>query len=193
MIKALLLAWGLQGAAAAVTTRPLDTSVRRRVANIVETMQLPGVDVSVEWMPCGEMNGMYINAAHTIFMCDEDEADPDVAVFIAAHEMGHAIIEQREIPVTGSEEAAADELGVLGCVAGDELTAVDAAGLWLAEMKGKDDPADPHPGHAKRAYTLICLADGAESEPDDLTCQSKLNHVAYTWRRLLSVDWKDGE
>lgn len=91
------------------------------------------------------------------------------------HEMGHALIDQMQLPVLGREEDAADSLAVVLIdglwerPAAEDL-ARDVARSWLlsdlrAEREGHEPPWwDTHSMDLQRYYNHVCLFYGADPE-----------------------------
>jgi hypothetical protein len=111
----------------------------------------------------------------TVFPEGKFNADDLTALaeeFIVAHEMGHALMHQLELPITGLEEDAADgfatfytvnQVGRGPAIAGSML--VDE----LAREQGDptvEDFASDHPITQQRVYNFLCLVAG--SDPDKL-------------------------
>ncbi len=90
--------------------------------------------------------------------------------FVVAHEFGHALIANYNLPVLGSQEDAADTIATitllhLPSALGYRVTS-DAARFWAA-FSGRQSPpdlaeyADTHGFDLQRADNIICLAAGA--------------------------------
>ncbi len=86
------------------------------------------------------------------------------------HELGHAVIDQLQVPIFGQEEDAADALSILLIDAlydeeSAEAIAYDSAALFWAEAQ--EEPAfwDVHGPDEQRFFNTICLFYGAA--PDD--------------------------
>lgn len=156
------------------------------VAKVVDEMTLPGMEVSVEVMPCGQINAFYYPPMKAIVVCREAlELDPGVLRFFIAHEMAHAIIDQYDIPVPSSEEAAADELAAVALIGmGDKVAVVDVS-MFFANHPDTEDVWDDHQSHAKRAASALCLVAGSEAVALLPDCGDKFHHAARTWLRLL--------
>ena len=90
---------------------------------------------------------------------------------VVAHEMAHAVIETRDIPMLTSEEAAADELAAITLVAaGMERSLISLSALPNGVHGGGMfmqmglvpalDISDEHPPHGYRAAHLACMIMG---------------------------------
>ncbi|HEU4656483.1 MAG TPA: DUF4344 domain-containing metallopeptidase [Capillimicrobium sp.] len=90
--------------------------------------------------------------------------------FVIAHEMGHALVRELKIPVTGREEDAVD--GFAAYLLADNpkfgpLTALSAAMFFaaLTEQRGPledTDFADEHSVHEQRVYQFLCWLYGSD-------------------------------
>ena len=131
------------------------------------------------------------------------------------HEMGHALIDIYELPITGPEERVADQFGafmVLGFleqeIAHDIMmdTAID---FWLAAEENPDLTesafADTHGLNKQRFYDLACWAYGSDPDyhqymwssedwiPEIRLYWCELEYVTtmYAWDILLAPFFKD--
>jgi hypothetical protein len=99
------------------------------------------------------------------------EAVGAVDSFILAHEFGHALIHNFELPVLGREEDAADGVATALLLLASEgsVYAADAAEFWL-NFSGRQNPpqlaeyADNHSFDRQRADNILCWIGGAEEE-----------------------------
>jgi hypothetical protein len=99
------------------------------------------------------------------------EAVGAVDSFILAHEFGHALIHNFELPVLGREEDAADGIATaLLLLAGEgSVYAADAAEFWL-NFSGRQNPpalaeyADNHSFDRQRADNILCWIGGSDEE-----------------------------
>jgi Putative metallopeptidase len=88
--------------------------------------------------------------------------------FIFAHEFGHALIADYELPVLGKEEDAADAIStlVLLTVPNGAEYAASAAAFW-ADFSGRQEPpalaafADQHSLDLQRAFDILCWIAGS--------------------------------
>ncbi|WP_267224978.1 DUF4344 domain-containing metallopeptidase [Dyella silvae] len=129
--------------------------------------------------------------------------------FILLHELGHALIDQLKLPITGREETAADEFAAVMLlqyidhneVRGTVENSLNYAGTFLAEDDGKYDLAvfaDEHEIGKQRHFNLLCILYG--SAPADFlsvvtkmglpeeradTCPTYATRVRSTWGDLL--------
>ena len=99
------------------------------------------------------------------------EAVGAVDSFILAHEFGHALIHNFELPVLGREEDAADGIATALLLLASEgsVYAADAAEFWI-NFSGRQNPpqlaeyADSHSFDRQRADNILCWIGGAEEE-----------------------------
>ena len=154
--------------------------------DIVEKMNAlyPDVTVDVRWEPCGTLNSFYYFNAQKIILCTEFEAYPGAAVFVAAHEMAHAI--QHQLTDVTSEQDA-DELAALAMVKfgyTDEL--LDAAMFWK-QRSYQGRTGEEHPAAGFRAWELACIAAGSEGAPN--MCVALYYGLVVRWSERLKSDW----
>ena len=154
---------------------------------IVRDMSFGGrVKVHVTYADCGEANALYYPGGE-LRLCNEMLTElPAMLPFAAAHEMGHAIIDQLRIPFTGSEEVAADEMASVYLLTHDRYEDVKAAALHFGDDAMDYMFYDPHPDGARRNYTLRCLAEGSIGNPQ-YGCDAQWLRTAIVWVRLLTV------
>lgn len=188
-----LLALGLSTEAGA---RSSHTTYNRTRDAQVEAMQymasaLPDdAEISAEWQDCGMINAFYFPWDSHIVLCNESIYNsPGHAVFEAAHEMGHALVDKRGLPVDGdpkAEERAADELAALALIEMGKLDELQAAGMYYRSQISEYVPADdPHPDYETRAWEIMCLGDGAEDGNPE--CVMLLSLVRARWALAFAL------
>lgn len=148
-----------------------------------ETFALP-TDVYIAVAECGESNAFYDSEKKQLLMCYElyseldelfkddypveaerDEAVAGAFIFVFFHELGHALIDVYELPITGREEDAVDQLSTWILTDGTndgELTAINGAIAFALLGDGnKELPFwDEHSFSQQRFYNTICLVYG---------------------------------
>ncbi|GAB3338923.1 DUF4344 domain-containing metallopeptidase [Marilutibacter aestuarii] len=182
---------------------------------------------------CGEVNAFYSAERGEVVMCYEtmqvllqrgeelaagNELDEGFARryldanvrFILLHETGHALISMLEIPITGREEDAVDQLAttlMLRFAGINESTSVVAENLrmasnwFLARSSGKynlDVYADQHALGEQRYFNLQCMLYGSDParyldivtsgdlpEARAKGCPEESRRVSRAWLRLL--------
>ncbi len=189
-----------------------------------ETFALPS-NVYIATAECGEANAFYDAEKKQLTMCDElyleldavfipeypkeaerDEAVSGAFVFIFFHELGHALIDVYELPVTGKEEDAVDQLSTWILTDGTddgELTAINGA-IAFALLSGDGDPNelpfwDEHSLGQQRFYNTICLVYGQNPQkygdfvkngtlPKNRAarCSGEYTQIDRAWSKLLA-------
>lgn len=125
--------------------------------------------------------------------------------FILAHEFGHALIANYELPVLGKEEDAADAIStvVLLNVPNGAQYAASAASFW-ADFSDRQEPpavleyADQHSLDLQRAFDILCWTAGSseqsfeevaelEALPESRleTCRAEYEQLAGSMEKVL--------
>lgn len=202
-------------------------------ADINQSLKLP-VDIPLHGSQCDQANAFWSPSEKTITICYEDadlgqkiftkagDADPissaigsEDATFY--HETGHMAITLYNLPITGKEEDAADQLAAyILLTPGDDgkadvesVTAVkNFARAFAASAAARTeldaaDMADVHSLDQQRVYNLQCLIYGAnpEANADMVTkdglpeeraqgCVDEWKQVEHAWSTLLDEHWK---
>lgn len=137
---------------------------------------------------CGEVNAYFSPETKEITMCTEyvtflhevfakamknkdaaAEAADDAVMLIFFHELGHALINLYDLPITGKEEDAVDQLAVLIAADGSKEGAksvINGAISWTLIGQDIDDSAfaDEHSLNKQRFYNMLCLLYGQDPE-----------------------------
>jgi hypothetical protein len=178
-------------------------------------------NVVIAGSECGEPSAFYRPEARRVTLCYEllaelssrfrssPEADILVAgttAFVLLHEVGHALIHVLDLPTTGREEDAVDQLATLlmlgeGAV-GDSLAF--AAAEWFLQSAQRTRItrlafADEHGLDAQRVYSIICWVHGRDPSryPEIVRegwlpaaraerCPAEYARVSRSWTRLLA-------
>jgi hypothetical protein len=129
-------------------------------------------------------------------------------LFVALHELGHALVGQLRLPVLGREEDAADYFATLAMLeTGTEFSVnvlVQAARGWfLSDRRDKKQGNmltfyDEHGLDQQRAFAIVCLMVGSDAQqfkglanwvqmPEDrqLTCRTDYENAKYAWDLVL--------
>lgn len=202
-----------------------DKTLEKAADRLNRSLILPQ-DIYLRTKDCGQTNAFYNPQDVSITVCyelmehfykifrssgDEDQKAYDsmfdAITFVFLHEMGHALVDQYKLPVTGNEEDAADRLSSFVCIEelGDEgvraiLAAADAMRIE-SKMKTKTDRdmADEHLLQEQRFFNSLCMVYG--SNPDKYTnivdnnylpqeravrCPSEYQRTAGSWSDLLA-------
>ncbi len=160
------------------------------VEGLNESLNLP-VDISINFKQCGEENAYYDPDTTAITVClelfteprakleafydndeDTDAAIRGYALSIIYHEVGHAVVNVMEIPITGREEDAVDQFAVWWLAGNDEgdLSIIDAALGFYEDPEGdarsgtsEDSLADEHSLSQQRYYNFLCWVYGSDT------------------------------
>jgi putative metallopeptidase DUF4344 len=176
-------------------------------------------DVALTFGECGEPNAFYHPEERAVVLCfelveeldgvfardqDAERSVEDALVFLALHEVGHALVDVLDLPVTGREEDAADQLAALVLVDGSEegvVAAINGVRSLPADEDALDDLtlADEHALNAQRYYSVLCLVYGHDPDTyagwvEDGTlpperaarCPQEYEQAARAWDRLLA-------
>ncbi len=203
----------------------------RTVAAVNDIIALPR-DAAVLVGDCGRIDTYYDPGAPGIVVCHEllvylrqlfgrttkDPAALDRAVlgatfFVFLHELGHALVDQLDLPVTGKEEDAVDQLATVILIrsGGTGLSmALDGAHAFLllgksARGSERTEFWDEHSFEQQRYYAITCLVYGSNPEAmarlvgnDGLpqtraaTCPQEYARIDRAWRTLLGEHGKPG-
>jgi hypothetical protein len=165
-----------------------EKSLEEAAAELNKAFSLPH-DILIGFDECDEANAFYDKERKQVTVCyqlaedlyeafrgeyksDEeiDEVVGNATTFVFFHEVGHALVDAYDLPVTGREEDAVDQLSVLvladGTDEGDK-TVLDAALSFAAESDSELDElafADEHSLDRQRFYNIICLLYGQNGE-----------------------------
>lgn len=188
-------------------------------------------DVEVRLVECGEVNAFYDSNEKAVLLCYEvfdhfleifskgrtgastDASDEEVAgkavaalVFTFYHELGHALIDVYDLPVTGREEDAVDQLATVMLLetwdGEDSENAILSSAEWFdldaSEKENEPDMADEHSLDQQRYYNLVCWIYGSDPEyfsavADDWglpaeraeRCSSEYARMSASWGTLL--------
>lgn len=193
------------------------------VADLNETFALPQ-DVLISFDACGEENAYYDAENAQITMCyeliryyadafaadEERETDYETEVLYAGfftffHELGHALVDQYQLPIVGREEDAVDNFAAILLTESEEEDAVIAAieqfDLDAAAEAEEEDLAfwDEHSLSVQRGYNMTCLLYGSDPEsyqdwveadwlPEERAeqCEAEYEQAINSWETLLA-------
>lgn len=193
---------------------------------INQRLELPET-INLGFVECGEANAWYLSEAREVVVCIElvdyyyqllrahyekgDELDQAVAAafsFIVLHEVGHALVDVLDLPVTGREEDAVDQLAVwlLLQEAGGDTAVADAAFSFLAaEPSAGQEMGDEHALDAQRYFNLLCwvygssprlhaqrVRDSALPARRRAQCPREYQRLQRSWQRLLAPAARQG-
>ncbi|GMU44064.1 MAG: DUF4344 domain-containing metallopeptidase [Xanthomonadales bacterium] len=199
---------------------------------INESMRLPQ-KVGLRFVECGEANAFYDSSTREISMCLElldtyyetlaeqyeseeelDEAAWNAYIVVLFHEFGHALIDVLDLPITGREEDAVDQLAAWSLIdnAEGDAAVLDAALSYYVSAEASDkefyesDFADEHSLDSQRYYNLVCWVYG--SDPDKHAhlvdeewlpaeraerCPDEYQQIDRSWSRLLEGSAKQDQ
>ncbi len=190
------------------------------------------VDVLIGFAECGTINAFYDPNKKAIHICYElvehleetfapdadseeelDEAVADATSFVFFHELGHALAHVLQLPLTGKEEDAVDQLATMILVEGDdeeEGAALNGAKWFLLEAQGKEWDLlstlpfwEEHSLDQQRFYNILCwvygsnektyaslVEDGILPEERAARCHAEYAKLAKSWDTLLAPHLK---
>lgn len=165
-----------------------EKSLEAAAAELNKSFALPH-DIFVGFDECEEPNAFYDAEDKEVVICyqfvedlyeslrgdlksDEEieEVVGNATTFVFFHEIGHALIDAYDLPITGREEDAVDQLSVIVLADGSEegdRTVLDAARSFSRATDAELDElayADEHSLDRQRFYNIICLLYGQNKE-----------------------------
>lgn len=197
--------------------------VREIATEMNKAIALPS-DVYLNFDVCGEPNAFYNPETKEITMCYEfvtffeetfkkanmkqaeiDKRVDDSVAFFFFHELGHCLIDVWDIPATGREEDAVDQLAAIILLDGspEGVDMVISAAIFFditASDTNKEDLAfwDEHSVDEQRMYDTLCLTFGSNPSknktivasgylPADRAgrCSDEYRKINHAWERLL--------
>ena len=146
-------------------------------------------DIFIGFDNCDEANAFYDPEKKKVTVCYElaedlyeafkkdfktdaqvEDAVTNATTFVFFHELGHALVDAYDLPITGREEDAVDQLSVLlladGTEEGERMV-LDAAVSFSRQAGDELDElafADEHSLDQQRYYNIICLLYGQDEE-----------------------------
>ncbi|HVF33976.1 MAG TPA: DUF4344 domain-containing metallopeptidase [Candidatus Saccharimonadia bacterium] len=191
-------------------------------ATLNEAIELP-VELGLRFAECGEPNAYYDPESRVVSVCFEllthyyevlagefeQESELDDAVigafmFVFFHEIGHALVDVLELPVTGREEDAVDQLSAWLLIDngdGDEAVIHGALSFEVSarasDEVSEDQFADEHSLDEQRVYNMLCWLYGSDPKKyaplvdDPLPaaradrCEAEYKLLDRSWSRLL--------
>jgi hypothetical protein len=203
------------------------------VAELNDTLALPAA-LGIVFGECGVINAFYDPQSKRVIVCYEmidflqrhfaqvysdaaeaEQATVDATVFIFHHELGHALVDLLDIPITGKEEDAVDDLATLVLLhdwEDGDTSALNAAEAFyrigeLEEAAGEKTGEsaiealpfyDEHSLGKQRYYQIACIVYGSDPEAhkdlvgEDLPeerarrCPAEYQQKANSWGTLLA-------
>jgi len=190
------------------------------LANHLNAMFVLPREVGIRLLQCDEANAFYDTESEEIQICleivdgmaevlrpqfddDEEYADALAGGFIATalHEAGHALVDVLELPITGREEDAVDQMSAWLLIRAGEASAVlGAAATYYTDVdNGEQDFSGEHSLDRQRYFNHVCWVYG--SAPDEHAflledwelpearadlCEEEYRLLDRSWTRLLS-------
>lgn len=192
-------------------------------------------EVKVTFKECGEVNAFWSPSTRTLNMCYElieyfgelfkdsvqtqeelDEAVGGAVTYVFFHELGHGLVDVLQLPSTGREEDAVDQLSVYILIdtsgAEGEKMALSGAYWWWKRYKQAESAgvpmeklnwADEHSMDGARAYNLLCWVYGSNPnkyqnlinnplpEARAVRCPKEYAGLSKAWMTLLKPYLKD--
>ena len=205
-----------------------DRQVLQEIANEMNQVFILPQNIYLSINDCGEANAFYNPEAKEIVMCTELVADfeqafskktkdekkvadavEDATMFVFFHELGHALIDIYDLPITGKEEDAVDQLSTFIIADGTKEGAASVINGALAFVNEQEDlknaPVwDEHSLGIQRFYNIICLLYGQDPNlnkqlverkalPRERAerCPGEYARMEKAWSTLLSPHIKD--
>ena len=171
---------------------------------------------------CGVENAYYSSSDEGIIFCyelyemlgnifvpdgqwtvEQREAVDGAVNFILMHEVGHAFVDLYDLPITGREEDAVDQLATMVLVDGGDKGAMAALNGVMALQPAENefdqtDFADEHSLGPVRMFNVMCwifgsnpdkyggLVEGGMLPPDRAVgCPSEYEQLSKSWQQLL--------
>jgi hypothetical protein len=203
-------------------------------ADINQSLKLP-IDIPLLGKQCDTANAYWSPSNKSVTICYED-ADLSQQIFIKAgdkdpdtsaigsedatfyHEAGHMAVTLYNLPITGREEDAADQLAAYILLTPGDNGKVDAENVQAvkdfartfaayAELKAQmgraDNMADEHSLDQQRVYNLVCwiygsnpdanadlVSNGALPQERAQRCPDEWQKMSHAWSTLLDEHWK---
>jgi len=182
-------------------------------------------DMPITFTECEVSNAFYNSETKEIVICyelvvdiietflnklesevEEDKAILDTTTFILYHEMGHALRDIWDLPITGKEEDAVDQLAIL-LLLEDEREGEDAvlsSASWFLFNKEKIRKKDllfwdEHSLNIQRFHNIVCWIYGTDPEyyaerieveylPEEraIRCEEEFFQMRNSWNKILT-------
>lgn len=193
------------------------------VEKLNQELALP-TDILVKFEECGEENAYYDSENAQISMCyeliqryaeifgEETETEAEyenevvyAGLFTFFHEVGHALVDQYQLPIVGREEDVVDSFAAVWLVEAGEADAaiagVNQFNLDAAEEAELEELsfADEHSLSVQRFYNVACILYGSDPEsysdwvdadwlPSERAdqCEAEYAQASASWEKLLA-------
>jgi hypothetical protein len=198
------------------------------------TLAIPE-DVSITFKECGEINAYWSPQTRSINMCyelmeyfaqtfknnaqTEEELERivgDATTFTFFHELGHGLVDILQLPATGKEEDAVDQLSTFVLLTTDQRdggrTVLSGAQWFWNNFQATRESgtgieklnwADEHSMDGARAFNIMCWTYGSDPqkysglvndplpEARAVRCPTEYNKLSRAWLNLLKPYLKD--
>ncbi|MBK6751310.1 MAG: hypothetical protein KA956_08795 [Pyrinomonadaceae bacterium] len=197
----------------------------QEITNALNQLIAMPKDVYINMDACGEPNAYYNPNASEITFCYElleqyeaefktiekdqakvDEMVEDTLIQTLFHELGHCLIDVWELPATGREEDAVDQLATILMLDGsDEGQASTINAALEFEIASRDqEPGDmlfwdEHSFSKTRFYDMLCLVYGSNPDKNEfmigddglpekraVRCEEEFKRAERSWMKLLA-------
>ena len=202
------------------------------VDDLNDYLDIP-IEIPIIFRDCNEANAFYNPETNEVSICHEmivlfhkiyvsmglsgeelSLAIANTTFSIMYHEVGHALVDILQLPITGREEDAVDQFSVVSLLVFEELgqdALIHFASFWGSLSQATENSMenlpfwDEHSLSAQRFYDILCLAYG--SDPDNLSylvengvlpesragrCGEEFERVLNAWETLLEPHvWED--
>ena len=192
-------------------------------------------DVTITFKECGEINAFWQPQTRTINMCyelmeyfaqnfkgnaqSEEELQQivgDATTFTFFHELGHGLVDILQLPATGKEEDAVDQLSTFVLLTTDQReggrTVLNGAQWFWNNFQATRESgtnieklnwADEHSMDGARAFNIMCWTYGSDPqkytslvnaplpEARAVRCPTEYNKLSRAWLNLLKPYLKD--
>jgi hypothetical protein len=211
--------------------RPLEQRLKQSgmLESIVESLNtrfpLPR-NVGIRSDQCGEVNAFYDGSNGMVTFCyellqhlanvfapdgawttEQREAVDGAATFILMHEVGHALVDVLDLPITGREEDAVDQLAAMMLInTGDKGAAAALNGVRAIQpgqnaVYDNSDFADEHSLGPQRLFNIACWIYGSDPQKYGALvsggglpvararrCPGEYERLSKAWMRLLQAN-----
>lgn len=203
----------------------VESRVLEEIAAALDSVFVLASPVELAFDQCGEENAFYSPELRSVAFCyemfdliaeaaaaigeDDDQVEGIIAgtfTFVLVHELGHALIDVLDLPITGREEDAADQLAVISLL--EDTTeagavAVTNAALFFLRL----DPrildelafADEHSLGRQRFFNIVCwvygqnptaqadlVSEGVLPPSRATQCPAEYRRMANAWEAILA-------
>ena len=201
-----------------------EKAILQEIATSLNSLLALPKDIYLNFDTCGEANAFYNSSSAEITFCyelvDQFEREfktisksqaevnnmiEDTIVQTLFHELGHCLIDVWDLPATGREEDAVDQLATVIMLDGSaegQSSAINAALEFEIASRGteKDDMVfwDEHSFSKTRFYDMLCLVYGSDPKknarmvgpnllPEERAgrCPTEYKRAERAWLRLL--------